>query len=244
MHDKDLSDSGSLDFEDLDHSSASFQADGTTEVSFCRPNINSKLNSENIISRDFHRSKLNHLKFQQSCVEFGESDLCGEFSISQGRSAELRPSMRRIRSSDQLDNADLQNGKGSGVRPPRRSKSTESNIDTAAPVRRGRRPAPKAKSTGHDDIAMLEMMASMKKAEALAPVNKLSALQRQRNKKELGPKKDIRRIGLAPPGNGDGIFKASVKYPSSQNTSLKQEKGIRGRRLGGLMDRMKGDSGI
>ena len=158
---------------------------------------------------------------------------------ARARARPAPPTIRRTMSSDNLNVAAMHGSSSTGIHPPRRSKSSESEIEAMAAAanaaRRGRRPASRAKSVGHNDAATLEKIASNPKPEA--PVNNLSALQRPAVKRDGGPKKESRRLGLAPPGTGDGIFKAKIKAPDGQSGS--NGKRVERKKSGGLVGLLK-----
>ena len=219
----------SLHLDDLDQSSHSFHPGEILG--------GSQTPRKNDSNQNFHRSKLLNSKFQQSCFEFGDSDLT---IVPGGRARPAPPALRRTLSSDNVELAALSTSSCIGIQPPRRSKSSENEIETMAAVasasRRGRRPAPRAKSAGQNDAAILEKIVINPKPEA--PANKLSALQRQSVKRDGGPKKESRRLGLAPPGTGDGIFKAKIKVTDGQIGS--NGKRVERKKSGGLVGLLKG----
>jgi hypothetical protein len=229
--------SESMAFEDLDHSSSSFHAHEIVGATCALNHMN--LDPQN--NRSFHRSKLHNSKFQQSCFEFGEivlpTPVAASISTRMPEQGPMPTTMRRVKSSDHLDKA--------GIRPPRRSRSSEGEIErmsstTASAThtsRRGRRQASRAKSLGSHDADILDKVVAGSKADP--PVNKLSALQRPTVKRDLGPKREARRLGLAPPGTGDGIFKAKIKAPQDNQGESNGKRAPRAK-SGGLLGLVKG----
>jgi hypothetical protein len=229
--------SESMAFEDLDHSSSSFHANEIVGAACALNHMHLDPQS----NRSFHRSKLHNSKFQQSCFEFGETVLppsvSATISTRMPVQGPMSTTMRRVKSSDHLDKA--------GIRPPRRSRSSEGDIERLSSIaasanpgsRRGRRQASRAKSLGSHDADILDKAVANSKAEP--PVNKLSALQRPTVKRDLGPKREARRLGLAPPGTGDGIFKAKIKVSQENQVESTGKRAPRAK-SGGLLGLMKG----
>ncbi|GKY94245.1 hypothetical protein MPSEU_000390300 [Mayamaea pseudoterrestris] len=224
----------SMHFEDLDHSIAVRRNDevlALTHRARFDPATSTvqqhDTSNQNIVTNKVRSDNLQQFEFGNNSCELPTIPASRPQVHRRCRSSDQVDTslVRESQSSDQLNAGSLHGSSSSGIRPPQRSKSSDKEIqsllEASTASRRGRRPAPRAKSMGQTSDDVLDNVVTRVTISADAPVNKLSALQRSTVKRDLGPKKESRRLGLSPPvtGAGDGLFKAKAKAANNQSNS-------------------------